>query len=47
MDWNDLLFNYYCIQTRKQRVQKSLQKSKTKKSMIFPNLSVGDMVDLL
>ena len=47
MDWNDLLFNYYCIQTRKYRIQNTLKKQKSKKSMEFPNLSLTDMIDIL
>lgn len=46
-NWNDLIFNVKCLKARGMRMKKAIQQSKRKKSMVFPNLSFSDMIDII
>ncbi len=47
LSWSDLLICVQCIRARGDRVKKILKKGKRKKDMIFPNVSLLDLVDIL
>ena len=47
LTWHDLYICLQSLRSRSERVQKILSKSKRKKDMIFPTISVFDMVDIL
>ena len=45
LDWNDLIFNFACLKTKGERFEKAMRQNKRKKGMIFPNLSIMDLVN--
>ena len=47
LPWEDLFICLQSVKSRSERVQKILSRSKRKKDMIFPTISVFDMVDIL
>lgn len=47
LKWEDLYVCIQAVKSRSERVQKILSRSKRKKDMIFPTISVFDMVDIL
>ena len=47
LKWDDLFICIKSIKSRSERVNKILSRSKRKKDMIFPTISVFDMVDIL
>ena len=48
LDWFDLFICIRCLSTRSDRLNGILKKQNRKKSaMLFPNVSLGDLADLL
>ena len=47
LSWSDLLICVQCIRARGDRIKRILKKGKRKKDMIFPNISVIDLADIL
>ena len=47
MSWEDLVINVQCIKARGDRIKKILKTRKRKKEMIFPNISILDLADIL
>ena len=47
LDWKDLLFCIKCLEARSMRLKKMLKQNKRKKSMLFPNISISDMIDMI
>lgn len=47
LSWSDLLINVQCVRARGDRIKRILKTSKRKKDMVFPNISINDLADLL
>ena len=47
LSWSDLMICTKCIVARSDRVKGILKKGRGKKDMIFPNISLLDLADLL
>lgn len=47
LSWSDLLINVQCVRARGDRIKRILKTSKRKKDMIFPNISIIDLADIL
>ena len=47
LDWKDLLLTVQCLRMRSQRITAIIRKNRYKKGMVFPNLSISDLGDLL
>ena len=47
LSWSDLMINVQCIRARGDRIKRILKKRKRKKDMIFPNISILDLADIL
>tara|TARA_Y100000310_G_scaffold337545_1_gene424854 strand:+ start:3161 stop:3388 length:228 start_codon:yes stop_codon:yes gene_type:complete len=47
LSWEELLFNLHCLKGRSDRLQSVLRKTKRKKTMLFPVISLGDVADMI
>lgn len=47
LSWHELLFNLQCLQVRSDHLQKMIKQSNRKKAMLFPVISMTDLVDIL
>ena len=47
LSWSDLFLCVQCERARSERMKKVIRQNKRKKGMLFPNLSVSDMIDIL
>tara|TARA_R110001606_G_C15151802_1_gene625841 strand:+ start:185 stop:352 length:168 start_codon:yes stop_codon:yes gene_type:complete len=47
LSWSDLMINVQCIRARGDRIKRILKKRKRKKDMVFPNISILDLADIL
>ena len=47
MSWSDLMICFKCISARSDRVKDILRRGKRKKDMVFPNISLLDLADLV
>ena len=47
LDWPDLMICLKCISARSDRVKDILRRGKRKKDMVFPNISLLDLADLI
>ena len=47
LSWSDLLVCVQCVRARGDRIKRILKKGKRKKDMIFPNISIIDLADIL
>lgn len=47
LSWVDLLVCVQCVRARGDRIKKILKKGKRKKDMIFPNISITDIADII
>jgi len=47
LSWSDLMICFKCINARSDRVKDILRRGKRKKNMVFPNISLLDLADLL
>ena len=47
LSWHELLFNLQCLQVRSDHLQKMMKQSNRKKAMLFPVISMTDLVDIL
>lgn len=47
LSWSDLMICARSISARSDRVKKILKTNKRKKDMVFPNISILDLADLL
>ena len=45
LTWSELLFNYQCLRTKAVRLEKAMRQSTRKKAMLFPNISIMDLVN--
>jgi hypothetical protein len=47
LSWSDLLVCVQCVRARGDRIKRILKKGKRKKDMVFPNISIIDLADIL
>ena len=47
LSWSDLMICAKCISARSDRVKDILKRGKRKKDMVFPNISLLDLADLI
>ena len=47
LSWEELLFNVQCVKMKSERFGEMLRQQNRKKSMIVPNISIKDLVDLI
>ena len=47
LDWQDLLITIQSIKTRSTRLKKIMKRSRSKKGMIIPNISISELADLM
>ncbi len=47
LSWSDLIICVQCIRARGDRIKRILKKKRRKKDMIFPNISIIDLADIL
>lgn len=47
LTWQELLFNIQCAQIRSEELHKMLGRQNRKKAMLFPNISITELVDIL
>tara|TARA_R100001594_G_C3994252_1_gene253121 strand:+ start:320 stop:508 length:189 start_codon:yes stop_codon:yes gene_type:complete len=47
LDWKDLLITIQSIKTRSTRLKKIMKRSRSKKGMIIPNISISELADLM
>ena len=47
LSWSDLMICTRAIAARSDRVKKIMKTNKRKKDMVFPNISILDLADLL
>lgn len=47
LPWSDLMMCFKCVSARSDRVKAILKKGKRKKDMVFPNISLLDLADMI
>ena len=47
LSWSDLMMCFKCVSARSDRVTAILKKGKRKKDMVFPNISLLDLADMI
>ena len=47
LSWSDLMICFKCIAARSDRVKGILKRGRRKKDMVFPNISLLDLADLI
>ena len=47
LSWSDLMMCFKCVSARSDRVKAILKKGKRKKDMVFPNISLLDLADMI
>ena len=46
LTWEELLLNVQCLQFKSHRFDQAMRQNRQKKGMIFPNISIMDLVNL-
>ncbi len=47
LPWSDLMICFKCVAARSDRVKDILKRGKRKKDMVFPNISLLDLADMI
>lgn len=47
LSWSDLMICFQCVAARSDRVKGILKRNKRKKDMVFPNISILDLADMI
>ena len=47
LEWDDLMITVQSLRSRSDRIKKMIRRNRTKKSTVFPNISLSEIADLL